>query len=90
MAFGQSGVDGSSGDENGEIQRDLFDRFRERGTRFGFAAAAAIGTAGTRLQLGEAAHTIRGGAANVVIGNGVAETDVHGAHFNANANDCQL
>jgi hypothetical protein len=25
-----------------------------------------------------------------VIGNGVTETDVHGAHFNANANDCQL
>jgi hypothetical protein len=35
------------------------------------------------------ANTIGRGAADVVVGNSVAQADVHAAHFNANANDCQ-
>jgi hypothetical protein len=71
----------SGRDQDREIRSSLLDRLVQRGARFSFATTAAIGTAGTRLQLGEAAYSVGSRAADVVIGNGIAEADVHGAHF---------
>src|SRR6185312_11008262 len=86
-------ADGSGGrDEGGQRHRGfvLLDRLRKAGTRLGFAAAAAVRAAGARLQLRERAHAVGDFAADVVVGDGVAKADVHAAHKNANANDCQL
>ena len=71
----------SGRDVQRNVESDLLDRLGQGGAGFLFAAAAAIGTAGARLQLGKAAHAIGGGATDVVIGNGVAQANVHGAHF---------
>src|SRR6185312_10527682 len=78
--------------EGGQRHRGfvLLDRLRKAGTRLGFAAAAAVRAAGAPLQLRERAHAIGDFAADVVVGDGVAQADVHAAHKNANANDCQL
>ena len=46
--------------------------------RFGFAATAAGGAAGARLQLLETARALRHGAADVLVGDGLADADVHG------------
>ena len=69
--------------------RGLGDRIVEGGACFGFAATAAIRTTRACLQVGKTLHTVGGCAADVVVGNGVAQADVHGAHLNTNANDCQ-
>jgi hypothetical protein len=34
-------------------------------------------------------HAIGRLAADVMVGNGIAQADVHGAYKSANANDCQ-
>lgn len=60
-----------------QVERDLCDGLIQRCAGFGFAATAAIGTGGACLQLSEAAHTVGRGAADVVIGDGVAKANVH-------------
>jgi uncharacterized protein (UPF0303 family) len=68
-------------DEDREIERDLYNRLFESGARFGLTAAAAIRAARAGLQLDKRTHAVSGGATDIVIGNGVAQTNVHGVHF---------
>ncbi len=49
--------------------------------RFLLAAATAGGAAGTHLQVFEAARTLCHRAADVLIGNGLADANVHGRHY---------
>jgi hypothetical protein len=73
---------GKSGrDQNRQIQRYLPDRIVQRAARFGLAATTAIGAARAGLQLGEAPHAVGSSATDIVVSNGVAQTDVHGVHF---------
>jgi hypothetical protein len=53
----------------------------EQVPRLLLATAAAGGATRTRLQLLEAGRTLRYRAADVLIGNGLADTNVHGGHF---------
>ena len=75
-----------------------FQRGLDQLTRLAFAAAAARGAAGAGLHVFERARTARDRTADVMVGNGLADANVHGAlrggirdgrHLNANANDCQ-
>jgi hypothetical protein len=79
---------GSGGDE-GKLAEHLLAGLLEGGAGFVAAAAAAVGTTGAGLQFGKSLHAIRCLAADVVVGDGVAQADVHGTYENANANDCQ-
>jgi hypothetical protein len=79
----------SGGDQNRQVELHLGDSLVQRGASLGFTAPAAIGAAGTGLQFGERSHAVGGSATDIVVGDGVTQTDVHGTHFNANANDCQ-
>jgi hypothetical protein len=87
----------SGGDGQGCSPALGFQRGRDQLPRFAFAAAATRGAAGTGLHVFERARAARDGAADVMVGDGLADADVHGAlrvgldgrHLNANANDCQ-
>jgi hypothetical protein len=71
----------SGRDPDRQIERDLYNRLFQRGARFAFAAAAAIRTARTGLQFGKTPHPVGSSASDVVIGNGVAQANVHDAYF---------
>ena len=78
-----------SGREDRQLRERVFDRLDQRGAGFLLAAAAAVGTASAGLQFGKRMHAIGRLAADVMVGHGVAQADIHGAYKNANANDCQ-
>jgi hypothetical protein len=68
-------------DQNGQVERNLRHRLIQYRTGVGLAAAAAIRAAGASLQFGEAPNAVGCSATDIVIGNGVAQTNVHGAYF---------
>lgn len=53
------------------------DRGLHQFARFAFAAAAAGGATGLRLHVLERVRATRDGAADVMVGNGLADADVH-------------
>src|SRR5574337_618363 len=78
-----------SGGDHRQLAEHLCLGLVERGVRLVAAATAAVAAAGTSLQFGKRLHAIGRFAADVMVGDGIAQADVHGAYMNANANDCQ-
>lgn len=68
---------GSSGGGERQLTEHLLSGLVERGEGLLLTAAAAIATAGTRLQLGKIRHAIGRFAADIVIGDAMAHADVH-------------
>ena len=64
----------------------VFDQF----ARFAFATPAARGAARAGLHVFERARAARDGPAEVLIGNGLADADVHGAFFAVTAQRAPL
>lgn len=72
-----------------QLAKDLRHSVVERTAGFLLTASATIGTTRARLQFGKRVHPIGRYAADVMVGDGIAQADIHGAYKNANANDCQ-
>jgi len=77
-AIGDDRKNASGGDGQGCSPALGFQRGRNQLPRFAFAAAATRGAAGTGLHVFERARAARDGAADVMIGDGLADADVHG------------
>jgi hypothetical protein len=67
---------GGSGYGKRELANHLRDGSVEGGARFRLTAAATVGTTLTCLQLGKRMHPVGRFAADVMIGNGVAQADI--------------
>ena len=71
----------SGGDRQGGGAAFGIERVFDQLARFAFTAAATGGAAGARLHVFERARAACNRAADVMIGNGFADADVHGGFF---------